>query len=232
MPKIESMMSRFADSLTPILFLDTCIFLDIVRSTMLCLEGYTEAASRLLKMVSDPSPTCLIVISSAVPDEWARNIDDVTKSVSKHLAQIERQSLHFHEACRALGIGLALNRGGYDAYGLELTLRSLSEQLLDASGRLDHDDRIPSRAFRRVVNKIPPASAKREWQDCYIIEDYLETCRTLRLMGHGSKLVFCTSNKNDYCLNADLHPELANEFDEFGLNFKPNLPGALHALTH
>jgi len=232
MPNIDSILGRLTGSTIPVLFLDTCILLDIVRSTMRDLGKYAEEATRLLGLATGSAPSCLIVISSVVPLEWARNIDKVTHEVTRNLVQMQRQSAHFHDACGALGIGLDFGRARYEDVELAGALRILSEKLLEASCKLDADHTTRAGAYERVINSIPPALKKQEIKDCVLVEEYLDACRALQSASYQGRLVFCTSNKEDFCLDSTIHPRLASEFDEVGLIFKAKLPGALHQLTH
>jgi hypothetical protein len=52
MPSVDEVAGRITATGVPALFLDTCILLDIIRSTHRCLPDYAAQASELLKLAS------------------------------------------------------------------------------------------------------------------------------------------------------------------------------------
>jgi hypothetical protein len=233
MPSIEIVASQIMGTAIPTLFLDTCILLDIIRSTELCLKRYAEIASELIKHATSTPPSCVLVVSSMIHREWNDNVVSVTTSVNKHFSQIHNQSSHFLDDCLVLGLGVDLAKVNYSGLGLAEGLRNLSEQLLDVSIRLDPDDTCKVRAFDRTENGIPPSRKGDQVKDSLIIEEYLAVCRLLESSGFKGKRVFCSSNTKDYCGEGKCpHPALALEFAQVGLVYKENLPGAFHELTH
>lgn len=233
MPSIAEAVGSLVASDKPVLFLDTCVLLDIVRSTHRCLKDYAVRASELLTLLSDSPPACTLILSSIVIQEWGHNASTVMEESSRHLQRMEEQSSHFHDACQALGLAAPVPRTLYGGSGLEKALRNLSESLIDRAVILDQDTDSRVRAFERVVNKIPPAMKKSEVKDCAIIEQYLAVCRGLQTAGFARNRVFCTSNTDDYCeAGGGLHSQLAIEFSGCALSFTKNLPWALHQITH
>jgi hypothetical protein len=233
MPTIDEAAGQFMAAGIPVLLLDTCILLDIVRSTYRCLRNYAERALELLRLASTTPPECIVVISSVVAREWVANAQDVTAEVTGHFAKMDEQSSHFHDGCEALGIDLAFGRAGYKSAGLAEKLLDLTQRLLSGTLQLDADDGSRARAFERMFNDLPPSRKQGQVKDCVIIEDYLALCRKLQAAGFTNKRVFCTSNTNDYCeAGRGLHPNLADEFSACGLTFTTNLPMAVHEIGY
>jgi hypothetical protein len=233
MPSIEGAVELVMKAGVPVLFVDTCILLDIIRSTDRCLRDYPVRASELLEMITSTPPKCLLILSSIVPHEWRTNARSVTEEVERHLIKMEEQASHFHDACEALGIAAAFGRPSYAGLGLAESLRDLSGRFLDNSICLDPDDESRVRAIKRVITNTPPARKGREVMDCVIIEEYLAVCRSLQAAGFARKRVFSTSNTDDYCEpGKKIHPSLALEFGPVGLSFTKNLAWAVHELTH
>jgi len=67
MPSIDDVGEQILVAAVPVLFLDTCILLDIIRSTHRCLPNCAARALELLELISTSPPKCLAVISSVVP---------------------------------------------------------------------------------------------------------------------------------------------------------------------
>lgn len=230
MPSIDEAVKALLAADRPILFTDTCILLDIIRSTHRCLSKYAQRASELATLSSADPPGCIIVVSSIVPQEWSDNAPAVTEETLRHLREMEDQSSHFHDACQAIGIAVATPRTRYGQSGLAEALRDLSRSLIDRAVRLDADAESHARAVARVVKKTPPA-LRREVKDSAIIEEYLAVCRGLLAAGFPRRRVFCTSNTKDYCeAGGQLHANLVTEFADCSLTFTTSLPWALHEM--
>ena len=232
MPSIVDVATQLHKFNVPILIPDTCILLDIIRSTHRELADYASHAVRLLELLTTSPPGCGLVVASIVPLEWGNNVDEVTDESERHYKKITAQSGHFHDACHALGIPLAFGRSNYATLGFEKTLRDLSKQVLDQAICLDGDTQTKANAMNRVVYNLPPARKGSQAQDCTITEETLELCRRLSALGFPRKKVFCTSNTNDYCNGKKLHPNLATEFTAAGITFTNNLGWAMYELTH
>jgi PIN domain len=233
MASIDEVAVQISSAGVPVLFLDTCILLDIIRSTNRCLRDHAARGSELLRLASATPPACLVVVSSIVPYEWKANVQKVSDEVVRHLAKTEEQSSHFHDACQALGIATPFGRAGYAQMGLAERLRDLSMQILDKAIIIDADEGSRSRAVTRVVNKTPPAQKSSEVKDCAILEEYLAVCQRLQAAGFAGKRVFCTSNTEDYCAaTGKPHPSLESELMACDLIFTANLPWAVHEITH
>ena len=233
MPSVDEIAGQITGANVPVLFVDTCILLDIIRSTNRCLPNYARQALELLKLISSTPAPCLLVISSIVPTEWDENAAEVTVEVTRHLAKMEEQSSHFHDACEALDVPVGFGRASYARLGLAGKLRDLSHKILSNALCLGVDDESRSRAVARVIGRIPPSKKNGEVKDCAIIEEYLAVCRHLNLSDFGKRRIFCTSNTSDYCeAGKGLHSTLASDFVSCGLSFTTNLPWAVHELTH
>jgi hypothetical protein len=233
MASIDEVANQIATAGVPALFLDTCILLDIIRSTYRCLPDYAARASELLRLNSSAPPSCLVVVSSIVPHEWNANAQTVTGEIVRHFEKMEEHSSHFHDACQALGITVPFGRASYSRAGLAEGLRDLSSRILDGAIHLDADNESRARAVERVLRKTPPSQKGGEVKDSTIVEEYLAVCRRLQAVGFARKRVFCTSNATDYCeAGGRLHPVLDSEFIACSLTFTANLPWAVYEITH
>jgi hypothetical protein len=232
MPSIAAAEAQLRADDRPVLFLDTCILLDVIRATYRCLgSGYVRRAAELRTLLTSSPPQGALVVASMVPKEWSDNAATVRDEVRAHLVKMQEQAVHFHDACGALGIGLTFGRPFYPGPSLADRLYDLSKALLDCSVRLDADVACASRGVGRVVAKTPPSKQGGEVKDCVIVEECLELTRGLRANSFARKCVFCTSNTDDYGgPGGGLHPTLATEFATVGLSFTSNLPWAVHEM--
>lgn len=231
MPTIADVAAQLRLDGRPILFLDTCSLLDVIRATYRCLDGCVQRAYELLGMASAIPPQCTLVVASMVPGEWNDHAQAVREEVEKHLAKLQNHAAYFHDACKVLGIIPGFGLSDYPRVGLADALHDLSQKLLDNAVRLDADSDCTNRGVARVVRKIPPSRQGGEVKDCVIIEECLEVCRRLAGTGFAAKRLFCTSNTADYGIpGGSLHPTLATEFASIGLGFTTSLPWAVHEL--
>jgi hypothetical protein len=228
MPSIAAVEAQLGAANRPVLFLDTCIIVDIIRATMRCMgTQFVQRAVELRGLLTSTPPGCALVVAFVVPTEWDNHAPKTRDEVRGHLAKIQEQAEHFHAACGALGFGLAYGLPDYPAANLHGRLFDLSREILDLAVVLDTDGGCATRAIGRVVAKLAPSRQGGEMKDCVIVEECLELSRQLRANGFARKCVFCTSNTNDY---GHPDPNLAADLLAVNLTFTTNLPWALHEI--
>jgi hypothetical protein len=232
MPSIESVADQLIAKDLPVIFLDTCVLLDVIRAIKRRTRDWVASARELREAVSGTPARCVSVVSHLVRHEWEDNQQSVSAEASKHLSELQEQSICFHDVCGVLGIVPEFSPADYPGLAVAEELRELSRSLLDSGLELDADVACEGRAVARVIDKIPPANKGQQVKDCIILEQYLAVCRQLQIVGFEKKRVFCTSNTNDYFKAGQLHPELAIDLDGVGLRFTTNLHWGFHDLTH
>lgn len=228
MPSIPAVVEELLRSDTPVLFLDTCDLLHIIRAIPRELPRYPVAAVRLRRALELQPQTCRLVLSHLIRTEWVANSAGAVEESRKHLAKLDLFASGFHDVRDAVGTPIPFTRVEYSTAGLTEGLLALSQQLLDTAVEIDRDAECVQRAVQRVFSNVPPAQNGKELKDCTILEEYLCVARELRAAGFGRKLVFCSSNVKDYCeAKSFLHPELVTEFIPLGLAYKSNLEAAV-----
>jgi hypothetical protein len=232
MPSITDAANHVLAAGVPVLFLDTCSILDVIRAPARNLANCVEAATELLALATVSPAQCSLIVGSFVPTEWSDHEQEVLDLLNGHLQRMEDQARHFHGLCTHLGIPLAFGQPQYGASGLVPRLHDLSRQILRASIALDSHDDTMSRAYNRVaITRRRPCRRGGELKDCTIFEECLEVCRQLHGGGFTRKMVFCSSNTDDYCApGVTPHPDVANDCGAVGLVFTTSLPWAVHEL--
>ncbi|MCI0464824.1 MAG: hypothetical protein L0Z62_48490, partial [Gemmataceae bacterium] len=178
MPSIAVVEAQFRLDNRPVLFLDTCVLLDVIRATLRCLgTHYVRSAVELRGLLTANPPACALAVASVVPTEWNNHAAHTRDEVRRHLAKIQDQAAHFHGACHSLGIALGYGVPAYPAANLAGRLFDLSGELLALATRLDPDGGCSTRAIGRVVANLPPSRQGGEMKDCVIVEDCLELTR-------------------------------------------------------
>lgn len=229
MPSIADTEARLRAEDRPVLFLDTCVFVDIIRATLRCMGTSLVSRAIELRTLLNAAPPggCALVASSMVRAEWNNNAPPTRDEVQRHLVKIQDQAEHYHHACGALGVPLGFGLPAYPAANLAVRLFDLSQEVLNLAIHLDPDGACAVRGMGRVGANLPPSRQGGEMKDCVIVEECLELTRLLRANGFTKKCVFCTSNTNDY---GPPHPNLATDFAAVQLTFTSGLAWAVHAI--
>lgn len=227
---IADAASQVSAAGVPVLFLDTCSILDVIRAPARGLTQCVESATELLAMAT--ASQCTLVVGSFVPGEWNDHQQEVLDLVKAHLEKMQAQAAHFHDLCKHLGLAIAFTHPQYPTSGLATHLHDLSARLLRSSLVLDRDSGTMARAYDRVaVTQRRPCRKGGELKDCTIFEECLEVCRQVKGKGFARKLVFCTSNTDDYCApGVTPHLDIAIDCTAVGLTFTTTLPWALNEL--
>jgi len=228
MPTIAEAAQQLAAADVPVLFVDTCILLDVIRAPLRKIPGCIQSAVELAEMQAQSH--CRIVASSMIRNEWSANERAVMTEFERHLAARDQDAIAFHEACELVRIPLAFSKPSYHATGLVEKLRDLAAQLLTNAMHLLPSDETMARATNRTLSCVRPARKGGGLQDCVIIEEYFELCRLLQAAGFAKKRAFCSSNTEDYQDGRDLHVALQSEFASVGLVFTNALHWAVNEL--
>jgi beta-phosphoglucomutase-like phosphatase (HAD superfamily) len=111
--------------------------------------------------------------------------------------------------------------------------RTVVDRWMAASMSVPEPAQIASRALGRLNQARTPArKGKDSMKDCVVIESYLDLVTALRNAGLSSRIVFVSSNTEDYASesHARLKPDLEAEFSAIDLEYAPNLAAAKHLL--
>lgn len=185
----------------PVLFLDTCTILDVLRAP--CRESIAveeiSAAMTLIRMNGQPTPGVWLVTNETVHGEWTANLDTVKTELERESKKIERLRSRLVDA-----VDIVYGRAhevGHRIEHLELSehLENLSRRLLSVSQKVKIVDSHSLNAMNRVRKYMAPAGrGKQEAKDCEIFEAFLDVGRTLRSKGFANSISFVTANTDDY----------------------------------
>ncbi len=185
--------------------------------------------------------TCSLLYFNSIVDrrayrefDWDKKLLDlvikgdvysVTSTVVYHEFDSHHDALKNKEADRENALKNSMAEygkilGGQDEIDLKrgMNVLHLSSQMDNMVGELwkntyiiDDDIDFYIRAHNRVLGKIPPASEKQEYKDCYIWETFLTLCDEAT---HKTQAIFMTENTEDYCgksKNCTLLPSIQSE---------------------
>jgi hypothetical protein len=226
MASIAGAVTDILASSLPVLFVDTCVLVDVIRAPMRprALKGCVRSAVQLADHLTADPGRCRLAVASFVPGEWREHAARERDRLRDHLTELDEYGADFHLACADLNLAPAFGKPDYSSVGLPDRLFGLSELLMNHAIHLDAQDETNMRAFGRAIKCTPPSKKGGEAKDCTIVEECLETCRRLQSAGFSRSLVYCTSNTQDYCEGRILHPALGADFSAVDLAFTTNLP--------
>ncbi|MBT9097087.1 DUF4935 domain-containing protein [Methylovulum psychrotolerans] len=187
-------------STAPLLFFDTCIFLDILRSPYrenISVRAISSAL-HLLKIAEQQPHELWLLASETVQYEWRTNIGNVRQELEKEIKKLEHGR---EKLVAAANVVLAIDHAhGHKIIDLDLPghLERLSENLLNHCLLVKQENVHALKAMDRVVNSLPPSKQGKEVKDCLIFEAFLDVAEQVRNLGYNGIICFVTANTNDY----------------------------------
>lgn len=226
--QIERLVARNA----PVLCVDTCTLLDVVRDitreTTRAVD--VEAGMRLLRAVeSDTGP--IVLLADQVRIELNEHRDDVAQESEKALARFRAQVERIDEVAAVFGAVRATETSHLDDHVPRA--RAVFDRWVASAIVIPPNDGVTARAFARVNGPRTPARrGKESMKDCVIVEVYLEVIGLLRATGLNTPTVFASSNTKEYQVagSSQLAPDIAADFQAVGMEYAPNLGAAKHLL--
>lgn len=243
MISISEAAQRVAFEPAPLLLLDTCSLLDVIRAPQRE-DDPALAIKAALDIVSRARDQKLwIAAAEIVKTEWEDHATNVRTSLSDYIKQVDHSVRKLNLTLRALpstatlspkGTGelspLSAARSGFGSLKLSEQLIGLVETLLGSVVWLNADAEVLLAAHKRSASNLKPAGkGKREWPDCVIIETYFALCRMLRAKGFSKKCVFVSANKTDFCAEGvplTFHADMAAACSQCQIEFAINLSHA------
>jgi hypothetical protein len=214
----------------PVLFLDTCILLDVVRSPLRNKPDEVRFGRIFLDAVQKSPKTIHLLIPSPVATEW-----------NTHILERENECRTAVDACNAVSAicgHLALPAVAVlpaAVLTMPAVLRQLSTDLLAACVTIDHDADALGRAVNRIVASTHPVKRpdSKGATDAVILEHAVETTGQLRNAGFAGNCLFVSSNTKDYAApgSTNLHLQLAPAFNHVNLEYAVSLTDAHAVLT-
>lgn len=231
----DDLAAQLAKADIPVLLLDTCTILDVVRAPVRNQLGVHDihAVHTLIGRAVEAPPTVSFVITEQVHREFLEHIEAVETEAHDELEKAANRFVEILKRIRALCPDDCIP-GAVDLLSLGFPQRGriLSEQIVQTSSILtDHPDEVVKAWDRVRLAKPPSTRAQQSVKDCVVAESCLRLAATLHKGGFARNVVFTTSNIRDYQQgHSSLHPELRAEFDLACLEYAPSWSAARHEL--
>lgn len=181
----------------PILMVDTCSLLDIIRSPMRnSVHTHVEAAKQLVEDLNNQR--IWLVLTSTVFDEYTRNSAVVKTEIERHIRRIEVDGKSINGALTLMDLPMPIDPLVFGHAALIFELERLVDDLLALGYHIDRDNNVTEKAVQREGGKIAPSQKSGQFRDCLILEHFLALATQLRGQGYLEKMTFITNNSNDY----------------------------------
>lgn len=212
----------------PVLFLDTCSVLDIIRapSRKELQNNIITSALRLIAAARSGPRKLWIITSSVVCSELYDHLHDSELELERFIISIDERIAMINDASSMIGpyVPIPLYRSKH--INLPENLIRVALGLVEQSITIGISDTYKLSATNRVIQCKPPAKKGGQLKDCLIIEHYLALCKKLRELNFNDICVFTSSNTKDYCRDGSLATSLKEEFDSVSLEYTSDLAWA------
>lgn len=225
-------ISRLVGLGLPVLCVDTCTVLDVVRDVTR--ENVTPAdvnAGLALLALAEAGSGLTVLMAEQVSLEIEGNVVNVEQEAQTALEKFLGQAQRIHDVAGAYGAQGTLQIR--HLVGHVNRARPVLDRWLQVAQVVPHNDGVSSRAFRRVNEPRTPARrGKESMKDCVIVEAYIETASQLRSAGMAAPMVFASSNTKEYFApnTRHLQGDIGTDLAAVGLEYAPNWGAAKHSL--
>lgn len=226
----QEQVSEIARLGSPVLCVDTCILLDIIRDLTGDAMNASNANAAVSLLRAASAQRLIVLIAEQVSLELTKNRSSVEARASDSLEQFIKNAKRMHEVGEIFGA-----QGFFEASHLKGHVgrtQSVLDGWISVAVVVPENDGVAARgSVRARTARAPAKPGKASVEDCTVIEAYLEAADLLRKAGHTRPIIFASSNTRDfYDSTRRVPPDLAQDLSAVGLEYQPNLGGARHAL--
>jgi len=217
---------------SPVLCVDTCTVLDVIRDITRETVVLSDASAGISLLAAAETGSDLIVfMAKQVTLELATLVGSVEQEALSGLAKFQSQAQRIHDVAVAYGAQGALQIRHLD--GHVNRAKTVLNRWQSVARLVPQNDEITKRAFRRVNEPRTPARrGKESMKDCVIVEAYIEMASQLRAAGLIAPIVFASSNTKEYYAPSTRHlqTDIAADLRAVSLDYAPNFEAAKYFL--
>lgn len=225
-------IARIVASGAPVLCLDTCTMLDLMRDpTRETVRAHERQAALDLLVAVEGRNGLVALLANQVWHEFGEHVQAVQDEAAHAIAKLKAQLGRIDAVAVVYGSIGAANVAHLDDHVTRA--RAIVDRWIKAATPARQGPDIPSLALARLNKAQTPArKGKDSMKDCVVIETYLDVVHALRAAGHTRPIVFASSNVKDYAsdIGSALKADLAAEFSAIKMEYAPNLAAAKHQL--
>jgi len=210
---------------SPILCVDTCTLLDVIRDITTSFKSFEDLSHGLaLLELAEKEESLVVLMSEVVRHELNNLSENEEKRASEGLRKFLVTAERIHKVAVAYGANGTLHINHID--GHVNRAMKIFDRWKTISKEVPLNDGIKTRAADRVLfARSPAARGKDSTNDCMIFETYLALAGQLRSAGFHAPIVFASSNTKEYYapntvgLKADIEADLDKVLVEYAPNF-------------
>ncbi|WP_259223612.1 hypothetical protein [Bradyrhizobium japonicum] len=194
-------------------------------------RAHERAAAQALLTSMTAGPTLISVVADQARREFGDNAPKVEQEATQALLKLRERITRANDIDKAFG-----GVGEVDLTHLDDHVpraRAVADRWMVTSATAGQSGEVAGRALARMLAPHTPSKkGKDSMKDCVVIETYLDVIAALRTAGLRSKIVFASSNIDDYAneRRGVLNPDLQAEFVPLNIEYAPNLAAAKHWL--
>jgi hypothetical protein len=218
-----SELGQIVQANQPVLCVDTCSVLDVLRdpSRETTLPHDAVAAMAILRAM-ESGPRLISLLADQVRVELGNHLADVEAEALRGLQKLRAHVARIDGLVSAFGPPAATDLSSWT--NLVASAKDVVQRWVQASVAASQSPDVPGRAFFRVMHARAPARrGKDSLQDCVVLETYIETVGELRRAGLATPIVFLSSNTSDYSESPTkrsvLNPGLVAEFAALNIQY-------------
>lgn len=213
---------RIAGAGLPVLCIDTCSLLDIIRDPYRDTSLPHNAAAALALLQAMESGSSLVgLLADQVHQEFTTHLQAIVDEATRGLGKLREHIDRVDGLVSALSSPVRTDIRHWDSHVASAT--AVVQRWIGASVAAPQSPDVPMRAFSRVMHARAPArKGKDSLADCVVLETYIEAATELRQRGLMTPIVLLSSNVQDYAAppgRTMLHPELQAEFAPIGMAY-------------
>lgn len=202
---LDNLAKALSVGTKPILFLDTCVMLDVFRvvdraSSFRPFKVFVELAEKVKRQ------DVVIVYNETVQSELLYNAPGEVRELRSKIQNMNRRWNAFRSMKDKANVAHELNLSvDKIIQAAEVTLRTITK---DAFIVRDYDEALRS-SYDVVIKHKAPAVRESQFKDAYIFRTCIDLAKK-----SGRQIVFCSSNTRDYCVdNASkvIHPDILSQ---------------------
>ena len=209
---------------SPILCLDTCSVLDVLRDpTRRDVNRLEQDASLFLLGMAETGSGLEVRVADQVRHEYAEQVERVQEETTRALAELRSQIWKIDELAGLHGCQGQVVLEHWDEHPKRC--RKAADRWMTIAKSVPPPPDVEKRAFARVNQALPPAGrGQNEMKDCVILETYLAYVRALRADSTRT-VVFVSSNTRDFGNDRrnDVADQIREELLEVGMKYAPNM---------
>lgn len=214
----------------PVLCIDTCSILDVMRDPTRETARVHDRRAALDLVAAAEAGKLACLMAEQVALEFAEHDQGIQDETDRLLKQVREQIERAHAISALYGANGTMNLAHLDDHVARA--RAVVGRWVAQLKTVVPGPNAPAKAFARInARRAPAAQGKESSKDCLVYETYLEAAAALRAAGVTAPMVFLSSNTREYVTEGSvLKPDIVADFAPFGLAYAPNMGAAKHAL--